>query len=78
MAIPATIWFTIGGISDVKALFKTLATAERDHTDDGRVYAYADEAIPETVYEAAPHIALPEQVPGVGEVPAPDVEEEEV
>jgi len=36
-SVPTTIWFTIGGISDIRALFKTLATAVRDNTDDGRV-----------------------------------------
>lgn len=49
LSIPATIWFTVGGIHDVKALFHSLATAHRDVTDDGRVVAYQDE--PEPVLE---------------------------
>jgi len=37
IGVPATIWFMIGGIRDIKALFATLRTAQRDETDDGRV-----------------------------------------
>jgi SSS family solute:Na+ symporter len=37
LSVPATIWFTVGGIMDIKALFRALTTAERDATDDGRV-----------------------------------------
>jgi SSS family solute:Na+ symporter len=37
IAIPATAWFIVGGIHDIRELFKTLTTAVRDHTDDGRV-----------------------------------------
>lgn len=32
-----TIWFLIGGLIDAKDLFKTLAVAERNQEDDGRV-----------------------------------------
>lgn len=42
LSVPATIWFTVGGVLDIKALFRTLATAQRDHTDDGRVVHEAD------------------------------------
>jgi SSS family solute:Na+ symporter len=41
-AIPCTIWFTVGGIIDIKALFKALSGATRDHTDDGRVKSEPD------------------------------------
>jgi hypothetical protein len=37
LGIPVTVWITIGGIMDIKALFVTLSSAVRDHTDDGRV-----------------------------------------
>lgn len=37
LSVPATIWFTVGGIMDIKALFHTLATTVRDASDDGRV-----------------------------------------
>lgn len=47
IGIPATIWFTIGGLVDIKALFKTLSTAVRNHSDDGRV-ADAPEVVTET------------------------------
>jgi solute:Na+ symporter, SSS family len=43
LSIPVTIWFQIGGIMDVKALYKTLADAQRDHTDDGRVTVHSDD-----------------------------------
>jgi SSS family solute:Na+ symporter len=36
-AIPATIWFQIGGIMDIRDLFRMLATMARNHSDDGRV-----------------------------------------
>lgn len=31
------IWFTIGGVIDMKAMFKKLSAAERDDTDDGYI-----------------------------------------
>lgn len=37
ISVPVFFWFTIGGIKDIKALFRTLETLERDHTDNGRV-----------------------------------------
>jgi SSS family solute:Na+ symporter len=37
IGIPATVWFTVGGIHDIKALFKTLEEVVRDPTDDGSV-----------------------------------------
>jgi hypothetical protein len=37
LGIPITIWFTIGGIFDIRALFNTLASKDRDACDDGRV-----------------------------------------
>lgn len=37
IGIPATIWFTIGGIHDIKALFRALEETVRDPNDDGRV-----------------------------------------
>jgi SSS family solute:Na+ symporter len=42
ISVPATIWFTIGGIHDIRALFRELSTIERDHTDDGRVVREAE------------------------------------
>jgi len=38
VAIGTTIWFTIGGILDLRTLFKTLREAEADPTDDGQVH----------------------------------------
>ncbi|MEA3364368.1 MAG: hypothetical protein U9Q79_01900, partial [Candidatus Hydrogenedentes bacterium] len=37
VAIATTIWFAIGGVFDIKGLFRTLATLKRDDMDDGRV-----------------------------------------
>jgi len=35
--VPASIWFTAGGILDIRSLLKTLQTSSRDPLDDGRV-----------------------------------------
>lgn len=37
LAIVVVVWFTIGGVRDVKALFRRLGTMERDDKDDGSV-----------------------------------------
>ncbi|MBU0479157.1 sodium:solute symporter [bacterium] len=37
IGIPATIWFTWGGIRDIKRLFKRLSTIKRNDMDDGTV-----------------------------------------
>ena len=37
LGAPAAVWLTLGGIRDIRALFRTLAAADRDPTDDGRV-----------------------------------------
>lgn len=61
VSLPVTIWFTVGGIMDVRALFKALATATRDSSDDGRVHSYHDnvaEETPGTRHEAAENIAV--------------------
>jgi solute:Na+ symporter, SSS family len=47
IGVPATIWFTIGGIHDIRALFKTLANVVRDDSDDGSVKHEADDEIVE-------------------------------
>jgi SSS family solute:Na+ symporter len=44
ISVPVTIWFLVGGIVDLKALFRSLATATRDASDDGRFHGYKDEA----------------------------------
>jgi SSS family solute:Na+ symporter len=48
LGVATTIWFLIGGIHDIRDLFKTLATLKRDHTDDGRV-AHGPEVSEETL-----------------------------
>ena len=37
IGVGTTVWFFIGGIYDIRALFHTLATVKRDDRDDGRV-----------------------------------------
>jgi SSS family solute:Na+ symporter len=37
MAIGVVVWFTIGGVRDVRALFRRLGTMQRDDQDDGFV-----------------------------------------
>lgn len=43
IGVLSTVWFTVGGIIDIKGLFRTLATAIRDDTDDGRVKPEGDD-----------------------------------
>jgi SSS family solute:Na+ symporter len=44
--IPASVWFTIGGVLDIRSLLKMLQTSSRDPLDDGRV---AHETVDEEV-----------------------------
>lgn len=37
LSAPCAVWFTVGGVMDIRALFKHLETARRDEKDDGRV-----------------------------------------
>jgi SSS family solute:Na+ symporter len=46
VSIPATVWFTVGGIRDIKMLFKRLEEDVRDPTDDGRVRRESEEETP--------------------------------
>lgn len=41
LAVVTTIWFTIGTVRDIRDLFKTLATARRDASDDGTIHKEA-------------------------------------
>jgi len=41
-----SVWFTIGGVIDLRKLFRRLKTLQRDPTDDGRVPLPSDEVIP--------------------------------
>jgi solute:Na+ symporter, SSS family len=45
VGVPATLWFTIGGIYDIRALFRTLSHLVRDDSDDGSVHHEADDEI---------------------------------
>ncbi len=63
ISIPATIWFSIGGVIDIKDLFKTLGSAVRDDTDDGRVVHVPEEvdAEPEMVLSQAQKAGLKDE-----------------
>lgn len=37
IAVPVTIWFTIGGIHDIRHLYRDLSVARRDDRDDGTI-----------------------------------------
>ena len=37
IGIPVTIWFTVGGITDISKALRRLKTLQRDETDDGSV-----------------------------------------
>jgi hypothetical protein len=37
LAIFVTIWFSIGGMKDIRAMFRRLREMERDPRDDGKV-----------------------------------------
>jgi len=37
LGVPIAIWFIIGGVGDIKRIFKRLAVLQRDHSDDGSV-----------------------------------------
>jgi hypothetical protein len=52
VGIPATIWFSIGGIVDIRSLFRTLATAVRDEKDDGRVIHESDDVVEDKAGES--------------------------
>ena len=41
---PVAVWFTIGGVKDIRALLATLQTAVRDPKDDGFVGGSAEDA----------------------------------
>ena len=48
-----TVWFTIGGLKDLKNMFKTLGASKRDMSDDGTVNAPATELKNEIVEKAS-------------------------
>lgn len=37
IAVISTFWFSIGGVIDMKRMFRDLAARKEDVTDDGRV-----------------------------------------
>lgn len=48
-----TVWFTIGGVKDLKEMFAKLRTMERDHTDNGEYRATHVESATEQVQEGS-------------------------
>lgn len=53
LSVPSVIWFSIGGVMDIRALFRQLATAVRDTNDDGRVI-HAEEPPAEEILAPTP------------------------
>ena len=49
IAVATLIWFSIGGIRDIRDFFRALATMQRDARDDGRVERAAGPTPPEPV-----------------------------
>ena len=57
-------WSNIGGVRDIKDMFRTLRTPDRNMLDDGRVvdhHSLADEAIIDTSEETDPSIQISEE-----------------
>lgn len=58
LSVPLTIWFTIGGITDIKALLVHLTKVGRDNTDDGQIHS-----VPETSKnESVEALLLPDEM----------------
>ena len=54
ISVPSLIWFTIGGVRDMRALLAALKTSMRNPLDDGRVIHEPDDYLePEAVLEPA-------------------------
>jgi solute:Na+ symporter, SSS family len=68
IALGTLVWFTIGGIIDMRDFFRALRTMKRDVRDDGRV---EDAMVP---IEGRPPAAVLEPLPAQGSI-APIVEE---
>ncbi|MEN8255825.1 MAG: hypothetical protein ABFR33_10200, partial [Verrucomicrobiota bacterium] len=52
ISLVVLVWFLYGGMRNLKELFHTLKTAERNDLDDGRVvghHSLADEETPEDI-----------------------------
>ena len=52
LSVPCTIWFIIGGVKDMKSLYRHLDACEPDHSDDGSVCGEDEEAMA-LAYKAA-------------------------
>ena len=44
VGLATTIWFTIGGVRDLRDFFRALRLLKRDASDDGRVAVSGEEA----------------------------------
>lgn len=56
IAVATLIWFSIGGIVDIRDFFRALASAKRDARDDGRVDAIGDEPTTVPVSASPPEL----------------------
>ncbi|MCE5324507.1 sodium:solute symporter [bacterium] len=47
LCLPMTVWFTVGGIHDIRHLFAALKAEVRDNSDDGSFHGYKDDQVSE-------------------------------
>jgi SSS family solute:Na+ symporter len=69
IAIVMVVWFTWGGLRDIKQLFARLRTAQRDALDDGTVVGH--ENLDDAVAEHAPAIKIGSDAPTFVKLMAP-------
>ncbi len=61
ISVPVCVWFTIGGVMDMRLLFRSLSVTARDTRDDGTVVKVDGEAevVPESPEPSTPTSAAP-------------------
>jgi hypothetical protein len=59
IGLVSTVWFTIGGVIDLRRMFKALAAEKQNVLDDGRVIGHVSAADVELV-ETVEHVIIPE------------------
>jgi SSS family solute:Na+ symporter len=69
IGVGTTVWFTIGGLRDLMALFRQLATAERDETDDGMVSHVEEPPLEIKALEGGPEADLRKPAPEADDFP---------
>jgi hypothetical protein len=59
IGLVSTVWFTIGGVIDLRRMFKALAAEKQNVLDDGRVIGHVSAADVDLV-ETVEHVIIPE------------------